>query len=291
MGYENDLANLGLLSGGAQGFIKGIQDAEDHTMRLEDQKMRKMELDAKLRSQDQEREQQRTIRAREEAIRARTSGFKAPDGMSLQEATPDQWVNDPDWEARQTRIAAAHAAAVDAAKPPTTDQFNAAGYVKRMEDADANFKALMARGFDPSSFKAQAESAFPGFAEGLKSEEQKLYENNVRNFGSAILRKQSGAAISASEFADTAKNYFPQAGDTPEVIAQKEQNRAQAIAALRAEGGKAYKKIAPVAKPKGKLKTGLVNEGRVAAPAQAKPKTVIQNGVTYTLNPQTGEYE
>ena len=169
MGYENDLANLGLLSGGAQGFIKGIQDAEDHTMRLEDQKMRKMELDAKLRSQDQEREQQRTIRAREEAIRARTSGFKAPDGMSLQEATPDQWVNDPDWEARQTRIAAAHAAAVDAAKPPTTDQFNAAGYVKRMEDADANFKALMARGFDPSSLKAQAESAFPGFAEGLKA--------------------------------------------------------------------------------------------------------------------------
>ena len=48
MGYENDLANLGLLSGGAQGFIKGIQDAEDHTMRLEDQKMRKMELDAKF---------------------------------------------------------------------------------------------------------------------------------------------------------------------------------------------------------------------------------------------------
>ena len=111
MGYENDLSNLGLLSGGAQGFIKGMQDAEDHSMRLEDQKMRKMEMDAKFRTQDNEREQQRLIRARDEAIKARTSGFKAPEGQSLSDASPEDWQQDPEWESRQLRLNEARAGA------------------------------------------------------------------------------------------------------------------------------------------------------------------------------------
>lgn len=63
MGYENDMMNAGLLGGGAQGFIKGIQDAEDHSMRQEDQRYRKMEMDAKLRSQSEDRDRQRMMDA------------------------------------------------------------------------------------------------------------------------------------------------------------------------------------------------------------------------------------
>lgn len=50
-----------------------------------------------------------------------------------------------------------------------------------------------------------------------------------RNFASAVLRRESGAAISASEYATVNKQYFPQPGDDAATLAQKAQNRATAI--------------------------------------------------------------
>lgn len=50
-----------------------------------------------------------------------------------------------------------------------------------------------------------------------------------RDFINAVLRKESGAVISAEEFANAEKQYFPQPGDSPEVIAQKKANRDLAI--------------------------------------------------------------
>lgn len=64
MGYENDLSNLGLLSGGAQGFIKGMQDAENN-------KYRKMEFDSKMQIQEEQRKRD----ALEQAIKLRSSGM------------------------------------------------------------------------------------------------------------------------------------------------------------------------------------------------------------------------
>lgn len=118
MGYENDLANLGLLSGGAQGFIKGLQDAEDSSIRREDQKMRKMEMDAKLRTSEEDRTRQREVEQRKkdeyqrgEIIKALQMGKMAPDGKKLSEISPEEWVNDPAHEAMQIRIAEARAGA------------------------------------------------------------------------------------------------------------------------------------------------------------------------------------
>ena len=50
-----------------------------------------------------------------------------------------------------------------------------------------------------------------------------------RNFVNAILRQESGAVISDQEFANAQKQYFPQPGDTPDVIEQKRRNRETAI--------------------------------------------------------------
>lgn len=118
MGYENDLSNLGLLSGGAQGFIKGLQDAEDSSIRREDQKMRKMEMDAKLRTSEDDRTRQREVEQRkkdehqrDEIIKALQMGKMAPDGKKLSEVSPEEWVNDPAHEAMQIRIAEARAGA------------------------------------------------------------------------------------------------------------------------------------------------------------------------------------
>jgi hypothetical protein len=58
-----------------------------------------------------------------------------------------------------------------------------------------------------------------------------------RDFVTAILRKESGAAISASEFDNARKQYFDQPGDSPQVKAQKTQNRQTAIQGIQAAAG------------------------------------------------------
>lgn len=71
----------------------------------------------------------------------------------------------------------------------------------------------------------------------LTSPEYKLYEQAKRDFINAILRYESGAAIGQQEFASADKQYFPQPGDTPEVIEQKRANRDLAIATMQAVSG------------------------------------------------------
>lgn len=65
----------------------------------------------------------------------------------------------------------------------------------------------------------------------LSPESQKA-EQAQRDFINAVLRLESGAAIAESEFANAQKQYFPQPGDSPQVIAQKAQNRKTAIQGL-----------------------------------------------------------
>jgi hypothetical protein len=68
---------------------------------------------------------------------------------------------------------------------------------------------------------------------------QKLVQAQ-RDFVNAILRRESGAAISESEFNNAQRQYFPQPGDGPDVIEQKKQNRMLAIEGLMAGAGKGY---------------------------------------------------
>ena len=51
------------------------------------------------------------------------------------------------------------------------------------------------------------------------------------------MRKESGAAIAASEFANEEKKYFPQIGDSKKVIEQKQKARDLAIKALEVQAG------------------------------------------------------
>jgi|SRR5215831_446422 len=71
---------------------------------------------------------------------------------------------------------------------------------------------------------------------GMGSNEQ-MAEQAQRNFVNAVLRRESGAVINPSEFANARQQYFPQAGDSPEVLAQKKQNRESAILGLILESG------------------------------------------------------
>jgi hypothetical protein len=72
---------------------------------------------------------------------------------------------------------------------------------------------------------------------GGTSPEQQQVEQARRNFVSAVLRKESGAAIGIDEYKNEERKYFPQAGDTDAVIKQKQKARELAIEALKAQAG------------------------------------------------------
>ena len=71
------------------------------------------------------------------------------------------------------------------------------------------------------------------------SNEFKVYNQAKQDFINAILRFESGAAIGQNEFDRADAQYFPQPGDTPQVIANKRRNRDIAIAAMSAVSGPA----------------------------------------------------
>jgi hypothetical protein len=76
----------------------------------------------------------------------------------------------------------------------------------------------------------------PGVLGGPSAEQQQV-DQARRNFITAVLRQESGAAIAASEFANEERKYFPQVGDTAEVIAQKQKARELAIKAMNIQAG------------------------------------------------------
>jgi hypothetical protein len=72
---------------------------------------------------------------------------------------------------------------------------------------------------------------------GGPNPQQQQNDQARRDFVSAVLRKESGAAISASEYANEEKKYFPQLGDSDEVIKQKQNSRLKAIEGLKSQAG------------------------------------------------------
>jgi hypothetical protein len=67
-----------------------------------------------------------------------------------------------------------------------------------------------------------------------KTEEYQLGENAGREFLQAILRKDTGAAITQDEMFSYGQTYIPQPGDKPALLQQKKQARQRAIAAIQA---------------------------------------------------------
>ncbi len=68
----------------------------------------------------------------------------------------------------------------------------------------------------------------------FKSDEYKQIEQAQRDFINATLRRESGAAIAPSEFENAQLQYFPQPGDTAEVVKQKQRNREMQFAKIEA---------------------------------------------------------
>ncbi len=74
----------------------------------------------------------------------------------------------------------------------------------------------------------------------VASPERQQATQAQRDFVNAVLRRESGAAISPSEFENAKKQYFPQPGDSPQTIAQKRENRRISTEGIMREAGPAY---------------------------------------------------
>ena len=130
-------------------------------------------------------------------------------------------------------------------KPPTEGQAKAILFGSRMENADRLLTQLADRGADMPSMAVRAADAVPLVGGALRmaantafaSPAQQQVEQAQRDFVNAVLRRESGAVISDTEFANAAQQYFPQPGDTDAVRSQKSAARRAAISGIRAEAG------------------------------------------------------
>lgn len=80
----------------------------------------------------------------------------------------------------------------------------------------------------------------PVVGNSMVSPEFQKVDQAKRDFINAQLRRESGAAISQSEFDNAERQYFPQRGDSPEVVAQKAANRRTVIEGMRRDAGPTY---------------------------------------------------
>jgi hypothetical protein len=127
-------------------------------------------------------------------------------------------------------------------KPLNDTQSKALLFGSRMQEADKIIGDIAESGVNrPGNIKTAVESVpLVGGALGsifnfTQSSAQQGVEQSKRDFINAVLRRESGAAIAASEFDSADKQYFPQIGDSDEVIEQKALNRQLAIQGIMAE--------------------------------------------------------
>jgi len=152
-------------------------------------------------------------------------------------------------------------------KPLTEAQGNATAFGMRMAESNKLLKNLEDKGITNTGLIRQALGATVGVLPlvgdklqsavkasmnplpsilGGPSSGQQEYDQAKQNFITAVLRKESGAVIGASEFRTEDEKYFPQAGDTAQVLKQKQDARELAIKAMGIQAGpQGARNIAP----------------------------------------------
>ena len=129
------------------------------------------------------------------------------------------------------------------------NQAKAAGFADRMRTSNPIIE-------DPDKQKAgqsmsqKALDYIPLLGNYVVSDDYQSFNQAQRDFINAQLRRESGAVINPEEFANARLQYFPQPGDSEEVVLQKQRNRAEAVKAMERSAGPAYKPtgVTPITK-------------------------------------------
>lgn len=120
-------------------------------------------------------------------------------------------------------------------KPLTEGQAKAVLFSSRMQAADKIMADLAKSGTNVSIPGATRNNVIGDVITAASPAAQQQLVQAKRDFVNAVLRRESGAVISPEEFANAERQYFPQVGDSAQVIEQKSRNRKSAIAGMRAD--------------------------------------------------------
>ena len=131
----------------------------------------------------------------------------------------------------------------------TESQGNATAFGMRMSQSNKIIEDLAEKGVNTPAVASglrnvplvggalgSAVNILPGALGGQTPEEQQLIQAKT-NFITAVLRKESGAAIGKDEYATEDNKYFPKLGDSQAVIDQKADARRLAIKAIERQAG------------------------------------------------------
>lgn len=113
----------------------------------------------------------------------------------------------------------------DKTKPATQAEQTTSTYASRIEQSNLILDKLTQYASTASPTKFYTQKNLPDFFNYLKSSNFQSLEQAERNFLNAVLRRESGAVISPTEFSEGRRQYFPQPGDSQVVLKQKEENR------------------------------------------------------------------
>lgn len=122
-------------------------------------------------------------------------------------------------------------------KPPTMAQETTGLYAGRIKQANEVFDSMEEYLNDMPIVGTAMSKIVPNWAKDGKFQ---AYDQAKRNFLNAVLRRESGAVISPSEFVSGDQQYFPQPGDKPEVLSQKKANRDLVMKNFIKSAGSAY---------------------------------------------------
>ena len=118
----------------------------------------------------------------------------------------------------------------------TGEQRKAANFASRLDRNNAEIEALERQGFNPSTLGGVIARAA---GRPVRSAEARAYQDFQDDWVRAILRKESGAAITEQE-REAYSTYFPQLGDETADIARKAKIRSDLAQGVAAEAGPAY---------------------------------------------------
>jgi hypothetical protein len=120
-------------------------------------------------------------------------------------------------------------------KPLNDSQSKALLFGTRMQEAHKILDSLAKNDKVTTSTPYSRAPLIGGVVTALSSESQQMLDQAKRDFINAVLRRESGAAISPGEFDNAERQYFPQIGEGDKVAAQKAKNRQLAISGMLAE--------------------------------------------------------
>jgi len=156
---------------------------------------------------------------------------------------------------KPTPIMGANNQPIMGTKPLNEAQGNATAFGMRMIESNKIINNLAKDGVNVPSVLTGLEKVpvlggtlragvnmLPGSLGGQNEKEQSLIQAK-KNFITAVLRKESGAAIGPEEYVTEDLKYFPQRGDSQLVIDQKANARKLAIDAMKIQAGPGSKHI------------------------------------------------